>query len=189
MKNYVGIIKKRMDDVRNFLDVELNPDDPSLEEQITLKNSWDNPKELSKAMDMQPAYFARWATVLKHLKTDRAKLDAEYGVWASDRRQKIRALIISKRKKKGLTDKQSEQNITQIMVDDEFNKRYSYTGSQSRIFLKYKNPLDEIDRYIDRVSVVVEAFKMRKDLLVVQGYLLKSMLENKIMITGKKRIK
>lgn len=187
MKNYTNIIKKKMEEVDSFLNVKLNPNDPNLEEQITLKNNWDNPKELSKAMDMQPAWYARWATVLRHLKSDRMKLKAEYEVWASDRRQRIRILIIKQRKKSGLTDKQALQNITQIMVDDEFNKRYSYTGSQKHVFLKYKNPLDSIDDYIDKVTVVVEAFKMRKDLLVVQGYLLRSMLDNKIMIKDRKK--
>jgi hypothetical protein len=179
--DYRNVIKERMKDLNSFLDVELNPDDPKLVNQITLKGLWDNPKALSKALDMQPAYFARWATMLRNLKKDRMRLQAEYDVWASNKRQRIRETIINDRKKKGLTSKQAS-NVTQSMVDDEFNKKYSYTGTHDKYFIKYKKPLDDIDEYIDKVTVIVEAFKMRKDLLVVQGYLLRSMMENKLTI-------
>lgn len=180
------LIKNKIKEVNNFFNVELNPDDPKLSEQITLGKNWDNPFELTKALDMQPAWYARWAYLLKELQNERAKLQSIYDVWASGRRKLIRKKIVKRKLDKGVTITQAN-NITQSVIDDEFNLLYSYNGEKKKIFLKYKNPIDEIELQIEKVKIVVDAFKQRKDLLSTMGYLVRSMIENNIMIKKKKK--
>lgn len=186
MNDMKNIISKRVKEVNDYLNVELNPDDPTLAEQITLQNKWDDPFALTKAMDMQPTYYARWATILRNIKVKREKIRAVYNVWESEKKNKIRRLIYLERKKNGLTDKQASQNITQAMVDDRFNIKYNY---DNKIYCKYKLPLDKVEKEYDEVKIIVDAFAQRKDLLVAYGHLVGNMVKSGIMVMRDKHKK
>lgn len=182
------LIKDKLKEVDDFFysGFKFDPNDVTLKEQITLGKDWDNPKKLSMAMDQHSARYIQWAFLMKQLKVQKEKLELKYKVWESKKKEFIRQSIIDKRVKKELTEKQAMQNITQAMVDGKFNIRYNY---KNEIFVKYKKPVDDIDLKLEQVSLVVEAFKQRKDLLVVLGYVVKSMIENNLLVVYNKKDK
>ena len=179
------LIQNKLKEARKFLDVRLNPDDPELAEQLTLGSDWDNPSAITRAMDMQPAYYARWATLAKNLEKEREKIQLKFDVWKSKKKLSIREYIREKYiKEKGLTEKQAMERVTQALVDDKFNSKYNYSNEY---FLKYKEPLDEIEGEIDKVKLIVKAFEMRRDLLVSMSHLVRSMIDHNILSVVKKK--
>jgi len=182
---FKDIINSKIKDVRDILNVKLNPDDPSLIEQITLGNRWDDPSELSKSLDMHPLWYARWAFLSKKLKNEVDRLQSIFNAFESNKKIEIRDILVERRKKNGLTDKQAIL-VTQTMVDDKFRVKYNY---ENEIYKKYRIPLDHAIENYDNVTIIVDAFKQRKDLLVVLGYLVKSMIENNLLSINKKRNK
>lgn len=186
----VDAISKKVDEAKKQLDVQVNPDALDLSSQITLGNNWDNPFKLSEALDKQPGIYANWASALAILRREQTKLKEKFNVWQSDRKLKIRDHLINQNKKKGLTNLQAIKNITNSMVDDEFNSRYHAGVS---IYDKNRKKLEEINENIEILEIIVTAFKQRKDMLQNLSLLVRSMMENNLLITkrskGNKNVK
>lgn len=182
--NLNTILEKKISEAKSFLNVKLNPDDPELAKQITLGKNWDNPNEISKALDMQPAWYVRWAYINSQLKRNREKIKLEFDVWVSNKKMNIREELFRKNKDNGMTDRNARQSITAAQVEDTFNIKYNY---DNEIFKRKKEKLDKIDTDIEKVSLIVEAFKQRKDTLIELSRMVKSMMENNLLYYNKKK--
>lgn len=177
-------ISKKVDEARKELDVQVNPNALDLGSQITLGNDWDNPFKLGEALDRQPGIYANWASALSILKREQKKLKEQFDVWQSERKLKIRDFLIIKNKKKGLTNLQAIKNVTNSMVDDEFNKRY-HSGVSA--YDKYNEKLVSLNDNIETLEIIVTAFKQRKDMLQNLSLLVRSLVENNLLIVKKSK--
>jgi hypothetical protein len=180
-KDFRTLMDEQIENARKALDVSLNPDDPELSDQMTLGGHWDDPAILSTALDLQPLYYARWATLLRSLRRERDKLLQIYSVWESDTKERITQLIYDANVKKGMTP--SNSRPTQQQITDKFNSQYVKKGKapeaeeRHNIYNKYRLPLDKAERQIDIVEVVVKAFEMRSNTLIALAHLLRNMID------------
>ena len=67
-KNYLSLIREQSKLAKKDLIVELNPNDPSLSEQLTLGDNWNDPKAVTEAVDMHPMFYARWLTKKRYVR-------------------------------------------------------------------------------------------------------------------------
>lgn len=183
--NLSEAFKKKIEQATSMLDVPLDPNDVNLIEQLTLGDNWDDPFALTKAMDRQPLFYARWATLLRKLKKERQKLQQKYDVWMSISKEEIQDEIFSENVKSGMTANNAKP--TNQSVENRFNK---YTSDEKTDLYKqcgeYKQPVDEIDGYIDTVDIIVKAFEQRKDMMISLGSLVRSMIDNQLLIYRQK---
>lgn len=188
--NLEDAIQKKIDSVIKMLDVDtLDPDDLNLSEQITLGDKWDDPFELTKAMDRQPMYYARWATLLRRLKRDRQKITSEFDVWLSITRDRVQKKLFDENIESGMTANNAKP--TQPTIESRFNKLYvdpkSLKPQLHQEYMKYKKPVDEIEYKVDVVEVIVKAFEQRKDMMISLGSLVRGMIDNQLLIYKNKK--
>jgi hypothetical protein len=183
-RDFENLIKNKIADAEEFFTATLNPNDPDLSVQITLGDNWDNPFELTKACDRHSAYYARWATLLRSLKRDRQRLEERKKVWESKIKVEIERRLFELNKQKGMTANNAKP--TGASVDYRFSKIYN---SSNDTFTKYNNPIDEIDKQIDIVEVIVKAFEMRKDMLVSMTHLVNKMIDKDLMVHKMRKLK
>lgn len=163
------------------LDVPLDSDDPALIDQLTLGDRWDDPFELTKAMDRQPLYYARWATLLRKLKKERQIIQQKYSVWESIAKEQIQDEIFNENVKSGMTANNAKP--TNQSVENRFNKYCSDPKiSYSEEYIEYHGKLDEIEEQTATVETIVKAFEQRKDMFISLGSLVRSMIDNKLLI-------
>jgi hypothetical protein len=167
------------------LDVPLDSDDPDLIDQLTLGDKWDDPFELTKAMDRQPLYYARWATLLRKLKKERQIIQQKYSVWESIAKEQIQDEIFNENVKSGMTANNAKP--TNQSVENRFNKYCSdKTISYSEEYKEYHGELDEIEEQTATVETIVKAFEQRKDMFISLGSLVRSMIDNNLLIYRQK---
>lgn len=179
--NMFDAFSKKIEQAREMLDVPLDPNDINLSEQLTLGDRWDDPFELTKAMDRQPLYYARWATLLRKLKKEKQKLQQKLDVWMSITKDEIQEEIFQENIKSGMTANNAKP--TNQAVENRFNKYCSDNKTAyHKEFAEYNIPVQQIDDSIDIVDVIVKAFEQRKDMFISLGSLVRSMIDNKLMI-------
>lgn len=179
--NMFDAFSKKIEQAREMLDVPLDPNDVNLSEQLTLGDRWDDPFELTKAMDRQPLYYARWATLLRKLKKEKQKLQQKLDVWMSITKDEIQEEIFQENIKSGMTANNAKP--TNQAVENRFNKYCSDNKTAYHTeFAEYNTPVQQIDDSIDIVDVIVKAFEQRKDMFISLGSLVRSMIDNKLMI-------
>ena len=183
-KDFQSAMNKQIEKAKSALDVSLNPNDPALINQVTLGDQWDNPSVLAEALDMQPMYYARWATLLRSLKRERDKLKQRYEVWESSVKEKLTKSIYEANVGKGQTP--SNAKPSQQSVTDRFNIVYAGRSQKYSEFhdqyLEYYNPIEEIEEKIDTVEVVVKAFEMRANTLISLSHLVRTMIEKGLVV-------
>lgn len=179
--NFDKLISDKIKEAVEMLDVTLDNNDPALIDQITLGDNWDDPFALTKAMDTQPLYYSRWATLLRKLKNMKQEYQKKYDVWESIVKENITEEIF----KENIDSKMTANNAkpTNSAVTNRFN-RYcvSIKGDMHKEYLKMRSELDKINDRIDTVEIVVKAFEQRKDMLISLGSLVRSMVDNQLMI-------
>ena len=176
-------IDKKIEEAIKLFDVTLDADDPGLIDQVTLGDNWDDPFALTKAMDTQPLYYARWATLLRKLKKERQECQQRYNVWVSIAKEEINDEIFEENKSSGMTANNAKP--TNQAVENRFNKYYiSEEGDEEfhNGYLENISPLEKVDLQIDTVEIVVKAFEQRKDMLISLGSLVRSMVDNQLLI-------
>ncbi len=179
--NLSDAFKKKIEQAIEMLDVPLDPNDVTLVDQLTLGDKWDDPFTLTKAMDRQPLYYARWATLLRKLKKERQRIQSKYDVWMSITKDEIQDEIFNENVKAGMTANNAKP--TNQAVENRFNKYCSDLKiSYHEKYVEYYTPLDEIEEQIDIVDVIVKAFEQRKDMFISLGSLVRSMIDNQLMI-------
>ena|ERR1035437_3933715 len=181
MKNnkYVELLNKRLKEVDNLFDVELNPNDPKLSDQITLGDRWDNPAELNKALDMQPLWHARWANIRRKLMNEKAMLQQKLDVYVSKKKEMLKRKIYKRNIKKGMTKNNARPNISDV------DRRFISLSDKDKKYQRIKKPLDEVQERLDAVSLVVDAFKERTGTLIALGHMVRSMIEKDLIIYTK----
>ena len=175
------VFKKRIEQAAEMLDVPLDPNDVTLTEQLTLGDKWDDPFTLTKAMDRQPLYYARWATLLRKLKKEKQRQQQKLDVWMSITKDELQEEIFAENVKAGMTANNAKP--TNQSVENRFNKYCS--DSKTTYYnqmIEYNTPVQEIYDQIDIVDVIVKAFEQRKDMLISLGSLVRSMVDNQLMI-------
>ncbi len=181
--DYSTLISNKINEAIEMLDVSLDTDDPKLINQITLGDNWDDPFALTKAMDTQPLYYSRWATLLRKLKKMKQEYQQKYDVWASIIKENLTEEIFDENVQSGMTANNAKP--TNQAVENRFNKYYvSDEGDESMHaeYLEMRKQIDNIDNQIDTVDIVVKAFEQRKDMLISLGSLVRSMVDNQLMI-------
>ena len=89
--------------------------------------------------------------------------------------------IFAENVKAGMTANNAKP--TNQSVENRFNKYCS--DSKTTYYnqmIEYNTPVQEIDDQIDIVDVIVKAFEQRKDMLISLGSLVRSMVDNQLMI-------
>lgn len=181
--DYSKLIQAKIDEAVDLLDVTLDVDDPSLAEQITLGDKWDDPFALTKAMDTQPLYYSRWATLLRKLKKQKQEVQQKFDVWVSIIKENLSEEIFSENIDSGMTANNAKP--TNVAIENRFNKYYvSEEGAEDlhQEYIEMKKSVDDIEAMIDTVEIVVKAFEQRKDMLISLGSLVRSMVDNQLMI-------
>jgi hypothetical protein len=182
-KDVLKDIYRKVDEV--FV-VPLDEGDSNLKEQITLGSNWDNPYELSKAMDRQPMWYGQWATLLRELKREREKLQLMYKAWESERKEKLTEIIFQSNKKKGMTSNQAKPSAS--VVNDRFNSFYiDVNGKYHKKYKKVIGDLNSVEERIDRIEVVVKVMEQRKDMLISLSSLIRTMIDNHMLIKTTKK--
>jgi hypothetical protein len=185
------LINDKIQEAIDMLDVTLDSDDPALIEQITLGDNWDDPFALTKAMDTQPLYYSRWATLLRKLKKFKQEHQQKFDVWASIIKENLAEEIFDENVESGMTANNAKP--TNQAVENRFNKYYVSADGDEKMhheYLEMRKELEKVDNQIDTVEIVVKAFEQRKDMLVSLGSLVRSMVDNQLMIyRDKKKIR
>lgn len=184
--NLTEEIKKRVKDAKDSLDVSLNPNDPTLIEQMSLGEDWDDPERLAKALDMHSLWRARWSKMLKTLRGEKEKLENKYKTWESIKKEEIYDELFQGNIDEGMTANNAKP--TNTTVERRFQKDYVDPEAEShKEYQNHKKPLDILNQRIDNISVVVEAFDARTQMLIQLSGLLRSMIDNKIYIPKKSK--
>lgn len=179
--NIREMYNKKIEQAISTLDVPLDKDDPDLIDQLTLGDKWDDPFELTKAMDRQPLYFARWATFLRKMKKERQRVQQIYGTWESITKEQIQDEIFQENVKSGMTANNAKP--TNQSVENRFNKYCSDTKTEYyQNYNKFHGELDEIEEQTAVVETIVKAFEQRKDMFISLGSLVRSMIDNQLLI-------
>lgn len=181
-KTLSEMIDEKIEQARAVFDVELDSDETDLLEQMTLGRNWDDPFAITKAMDTQPLYFARWATLLKRLKKEKQIIENKFNVWKSIVKEDLADEIFDENKTAGMTANNAKSSLSS--VENRFNKYYvsGEDVEMNKEYLKYHDPLDQINEKIDITDITVKAFEQRKDMLISLGSLIRSMVDNNMLI-------
>lgn len=183
-QDFQAAMDAQIERARSALDVKLNPNDPELIHQVTLGNQWDDPNVLAAALDMQPLYYARWATMLRILRRQRDKVSQRYSVWESIVKDTIAKQIYNENIDKGMTANNARP--VQQVVQDRFNSKYIRKGKNNTKehtqYLEYKSAVDSVEEKIDLVEVIVKAFEMRANTLIALGHLVRTMIEKGFVV-------
>jgi len=169
---------------RQDLEVELNPDDPTLAEQLMLGDRWNDPAVVTNAVDQHPMFYARWNTLYKHLKRELKVASEMYDVWESSKREIIAAKMFSKNVDSGMTPNNAKPTTAQ--VNDKFNRLYKTIDSKGyeQYVAKHKR-VEELEIQIDIADVVVKAFEHRKDMMLSFMSFIKFQYENNLVRINK----
>lgn len=177
------LVESKIEEAISMLDVTMDTDDTKLIDQITLGDNWDDPFALTKAMDTQPLYYSRWATLLRKMRKQKQEYVQKFEVWMSIIKEDLTEEIFNENIESGMTANNAKP--TNQSVENRFNKYYvSEDGSDEMHseYLTMKKIVDEIDNKIDTVEIVVKAFEQRKDMLISLGSLVRSMVDNQLLI-------
>lgn len=182
------IIKNKISEITNLLDAELDENSDSLFDQITCGDNWDNHNVLMKAMDKQPILYAQWAYLLKSLKHERNKIQAQLDVWTSNKKEAIAEQIYDTNIEGGMTPNNAKP--TGGVVDNAFKIKYMEVDDEGdwvdEDYGEFQELLEKYDLKIMKVEIIVEAFKQRKDMLITMGSLLKGVIDNQLYINKSK---
>jgi hypothetical protein len=189
LSNISSQIEQAIERARKALEVELDPNDSDLINQITLGDGWDDPAVLTKALDRQPLYYARWATLLRNLKKERSRLSTRYDAWMAIKKESLAAAILKENIESGMTA--STGKPTGTAIDQRFISDYVALKKSNKDkhdeYLKYKKPIDSIEEKIDTAEIVVKAFEQRKDMLISLSSIVGKMTDSGLLIYRKKK--
>lgn len=192
--NELEAIKLQMEKSKNYLDpVNLEMDETDLIDIITLGDNWDDPMALMKAMDEHPTYFARWSYVYRFVQNKLDGYKEQYKVWEAKKKDELREQIFDENESGGMTPNNAKP--TDSSVNTRFLKHYHQdckpteeVGEQDiKDYLLMMKKINIYTARVEKLKIVVEAFKQRTSMLVSMASLLKSMVDNNLLIMKKKR--
>lgn len=181
---------ERMKQVDSLLTVELNPNDPSLEEQLSMGDNWDDPSEITKHMDMQPLWYARWASLYRAKQSELRLSSEKFKTWYSVTRQEVYDILYDENIENGMTPNNAKP--VEKSVDARFDFIYRNPNPETDEELKcvmeyneYKDQVEKLEYEVDQLKIVVEALIQRKDMLISLGSMVRTMLDHKLKIQRK----
>lgn len=193
--NELEVIKEQLNKVGSYLDpTNLEMDDADLEDVLTLGENWDDPMTLMEAMDQHPTYFARWSYIYRLTQRKYDFYVERYKTWESGMKDVIRDEIFDKNREKGMTANNSRPTDSAVnarflsMFYDGCDKNGSDAKkSDINEYIKLKKSMDIYAGRVEKLKIVVEAFKQRTSMLVSMSSLLKSMVDNNLIILKRRK--
>jgi hypothetical protein len=178
-------IRSRIKDIDKFLDPSLlESDDDNLSETLTLGDNWDDPLALSKAMDEHPSYFARWSYIYRATQRRLKYHNEKYNTWVAKKKKQLEKELYDENIDKGISPNNSKVSITS--VENAFNAKYN-DKCKIEFYLKLRKNVMLYEERVEKIKIVIEALKQRSVMLVSMSSLLKSMVDNNLLVHKMKR--
>jgi len=202
------LIKKKIEEVKSFLKFDMETDDKSVAEMLTLGGNWDRPEVVMEALDCHAMYEAKWGSLLRRFNLDKAGAESKLKHFEADSKEIIHEIIFADNVGSGMTANNANPTGTKInnfylvnIINGDGKNSDAFTfeekpkkdcetfGDRVRLYNQLKFEYDGACEYAEEVELVVRAFKNRSIMLVQMGGLLKSMMDNQIIILKRPKTK